>query len=160
MKICTRQILRWPLYLGHVTCGGTPSGHPDQNWSRSVNVCNSGGQSTAGLAMLTTHIHKHTRSPFHSYSPLKLVQWVQQTWCTSSDIMVVSSSCAYIILLVNNLFMLRCKIITFGTKQNVGKVPSSKPRISKWSQLQQRYLLTFLSCQEEPSIWNANPTLI
>ena len=38
-KICTGQILRWPLYRGqksnggqsHVTCVGTPSGHPDDN---------------------------------------------------------------------------------------------------------------------------------
>ncbi len=32
-----------------MTCVSTPSGHPDQDWSRSVNVCSSGGQSTAGF---------------------------------------------------------------------------------------------------------------
>ncbi len=67
-KICTHQISPWPLYrdqrsngvMCHVTCVGTPSGHPDQDKSRSVNVYSSGGQSTAGLTMLTTHIYLHT----------------------------------------------------------------------------------------------------
>ena len=48
-----------------MTCVGTPSGHPDQDLSRSVNVCSSGGQSTAELTMLTTQIctpHTHTHS--------------------------------------------------------------------------------------------------
>ena len=43
-----------------MTCVGTPSGHPDQDKSRSVNVCSNSGQSTAGFTMLTTDIHTHT----------------------------------------------------------------------------------------------------
>ena len=74
-KICTRRVSRWPLYQGqrsnggqsHVTCVGTPSGHRDQDLSPVVNVCSSGGQSTAGLTMLTTHIHTHPE-PI-SYNP-------------------------------------------------------------------------------------------
>ncbi len=44
----------------HMTCVGTPSGHPDQDESQSVNVCSSSGQSTAGLSMLfvLTHISR------------------------------------------------------------------------------------------------------
>ncbi len=34
--------------------------------NRSMYACSSGGQCTAGLTMLTTHIHTHIQSPFHS----------------------------------------------------------------------------------------------
>ena len=40
---------------------GTPSGHPTKiSHNRSLIVCSSGGQPTAGLTMLTTQIHTPT----------------------------------------------------------------------------------------------------
>ncbi len=72
-KIVYRQISCWPLYWGqrsnggHVTCVGTSNGHPDQDKSWSVNVCSSGGQSTAGFTMITTSTHT-----YGAQSPLEL----------------------------------------------------------------------------------------
>ncbi len=38
--------------------------------------------------------------------------------------MVVSSSCTYISHLVKGVFKQRCEMIFFGTKENMGRVPS------------------------------------
>ena len=47
-----------------MTCVGTPSGHPDQDKSRSVNVsCSSHCVITAGLTMLTAHTHTYSSLP-------------------------------------------------------------------------------------------------
>ena len=53
-------ILRGKTKRRSKSCVGTPSGHPDQNKSRSINVCSSDDQSTAGLPMLTTCTHTNT----------------------------------------------------------------------------------------------------